>query len=66
MPRPSQNSGVPSGSVARKASRSARSRGLKYTSAGPPMCQEVWRDIGSLRLTRDSNSASTISMPSLM
>ena len=52
--------------LARGALEQARSRGLKYRSAGPPTCHEVCRDIGSPRFTRDSKSASTISVPSLM
>ncbi len=31
---------------------------LKNTSAGPPTCQEVWRDIGSSRFTRGSKRGS--------
>ena len=55
-PRPSQNSGVPVGSASRNASRSVRSVGVKNTSAGPPTCHDVWRDIGSAYLTRAANS----------
>ena len=40
--------------------RSARSRGMKNTSAGPPTCQEVWRDSGSPKRTREANSGGSV------
>ena len=56
LPRPSQKSGVPAGSEREEREQVRAVARLKNTSAGPPTCHEVWRDIGSSRFTRGANS----------